>query len=80
VGIHAVRMADVKAGRSCHGYRRQTRSVCLTVALWCRFFGPGIVVSGVAKTRADLARKMGATACDSSVDQGRGIFCNNLQM
>jgi 2-desacetyl-2-hydroxyethyl bacteriochlorophyllide A dehydrogenase len=61
VGIHAVRMADVKAGSRV--LIMGAGPIGLTVALWCRFFGArDVVVSEVADTRADLAKKMGATA------------------
>jgi 2-desacetyl-2-hydroxyethyl bacteriochlorophyllide A dehydrogenase len=61
VGIHAVRMADVKAGSRVMVIG--AGPIGLTVALWCRFFGArDVVVSEVAKTRADLAVQMGATA------------------
>jgi len=61
VGIHAVRIADVKAGSRVMVIG--AGPIGLTVALWCRFFGAReVVVSEVTKTRADLARKMGATA------------------
>ncbi len=61
VGIHAVRVADVKAGSRVMVIG--AGPIGLTVALWCRFFGAReVVVSEVTKTRADLAKKMGATA------------------
>jgi 2-desacetyl-2-hydroxyethyl bacteriochlorophyllide A dehydrogenase len=61
VGIHAVRIADVKAGSRVMVIG--AGPIGLTVALWCRFFGArDVVVSEVTKTRADLAKKMGATA------------------
>ena len=61
VGIHAVRIADVKAGSRVMVIG--AGPIGLTVALWCRFFGAReVVVSEVTKTRADLAKKMGATA------------------
>lgn len=60
VGIHAVRVADVKAGSRVLVIG--AGPIGLTVALWCKFFGArDVVVSEVAKTRADLARQMGAT-------------------
>lgn len=61
VGIHAVRVADVKAGSRVMVIG--AGPIGLTVALWCRFFGAReVVVSEVAQTRASLAYKMGATA------------------
>ena len=60
VGIHAVRMADVKAGSRVMVIG--AGPIGLTVALWCRFFGArDVIVSEVATTRSDLAMKMGAT-------------------
>jgi 2-desacetyl-2-hydroxyethyl bacteriochlorophyllide A dehydrogenase len=61
VGIHAVRIADVKAGSRVMVIG--AGPIGLTVALWCRFFGAReVVVSEVTKTRAALAIRMGATA------------------
>lgn len=61
VGIHAVRIADVKAGSRVLVIG--AGPIGLTVALWCRFFGAReVVVSEVATTRAELAKQMGATA------------------
>lgn len=61
VGLHAVRVADVKAGSRVMVIG--AGPIGLTVALWCRFFGArDVVVSEVATTRAELARNMGATA------------------
>ena len=60
VGIHAARIADVKAGSRVMIIG--AGPIGLTVAQWCRFFGAReIVVSEVAQTRAALARAMGAT-------------------
>jgi (R,R)-butanediol dehydrogenase/meso-butanediol dehydrogenase/diacetyl reductase len=60
VGIHAVRMADVKAGSRVMVIG--AGPIGLTVALWCRFFGArDVIVSEVATARSDLAMKMGAT-------------------
>lgn len=60
VGIHAVRMADVKAGSRIMVIG--AGPIGLTVALWCRFFGAReVIISEVSPLRADLARKMGAT-------------------
>jgi 2-desacetyl-2-hydroxyethyl bacteriochlorophyllide A dehydrogenase len=60
VAIHAVRIANVKAGSRVLVIG--AGPIGLTVALWCRFFGAReVVVSEVAQTRADLAKKMGAT-------------------
>ena len=61
VGIHAVRMADVKAGSRVMVIG--AGPIGLTVALWCRFFGAReVVVSEVAMTRSELAMSMGATS------------------
>lgn len=61
VGIHAVRIADVRAGSRIMIIG--AGPIGLTTALWCRFFGAReIVVSELAETRGELARKMGATA------------------
>lgn len=61
VGIHAVRVACVKAGSRVMVIG--AGPIGLAVALWCRFFGAReVVVSEVAQTRAHLALKMGATA------------------
>ncbi len=60
VGIHAVRVADVKAGSRVMVIG--AGPVGLTVALWCRFFGAReVVVSELAQARAALAQQMGAT-------------------
>lgn len=60
VGIHAVRVAEVKAGSRILVIG--AGPIGLTVALWCKFFGAReVVVSEMADTRAALARKMGAT-------------------
>ena len=60
VGIHAVRVAEVKAGSRIMVIG--AGPIGLTVALWARFFGAReVVVSELAATRAALARKMGAT-------------------
>ncbi len=61
VGIHAVRIADVKAGSRVMIIG--AGPIGLTVALWCRFFGAReVIVSELAQARAELARRMGATA------------------
>jgi (R,R)-butanediol dehydrogenase/meso-butanediol dehydrogenase/diacetyl reductase len=61
VGIHAVRVAGLKAGSRVLVIG--AGPIGLTVALWARFFGArDVVVSEMAATRADLARQMGATA------------------
>lgn len=61
VGIHAVRVADLKAGSRVLVIG--AGPIGLTVALWARFFGAReVVVSEMAATRAELARRMGATA------------------
>ncbi|MFT4520547.1 MAG: 2-desacetyl-2-hydroxyethyl bacteriochlorophyllide A dehydrogenase [Halioglobus sp.] len=60
VSIHAVRMAEVKAGSRILVIG--AGPIGLTTALWCNFFGAReVVVSEVAQSRAKLARKMGAT-------------------
>jgi len=60
VGIHAVRIADVRAGSRVLVIG--AGPIGLTVAQWCRFFGAReVVVSELAPTRAELARAMGAT-------------------
>jgi (R,R)-butanediol dehydrogenase/meso-butanediol dehydrogenase/diacetyl reductase len=60
VGIHAVRVADLKAGSRV--LIIGAGPIGLTVALWARFFGAGeVVVSEMAATRVELARQMGAT-------------------
>ena len=61
VGMHAVRVADLKAGSRVLVIG--AGPIGLTVALWARFFGArDVVVSELAETRAMLAQKMGATA------------------
>lgn len=61
VAIHAVRIADVKAGSRVLVIG--AGPIGLTVAMWCRFFGArDVVVSEVAQTRAQLAKQMGATS------------------
>jgi (R,R)-butanediol dehydrogenase/meso-butanediol dehydrogenase/diacetyl reductase len=61
VGIHAVRIADVKAGSRIMIIG--AGPIGLITAMWCRFFGAReVVVSELAETRAELAGKMGATA------------------
>jgi 2-desacetyl-2-hydroxyethyl bacteriochlorophyllide A dehydrogenase len=60
VGIHAVRVADLKAGSRVMVIG--AGPIGLTVALWARFFGAReVIVSEMASARADLAMKMGAT-------------------
>lgn len=60
VGIHAVRIADVKAGSRVMVIG--AGPIGLTVALWARFFGArDVVVSELASSRSALAKKMGAT-------------------
>jgi (R,R)-butanediol dehydrogenase/meso-butanediol dehydrogenase/diacetyl reductase len=60
VGIHAVRVSELKAGNRVMVIG--AGPIGLTVALWARFFGAReVVVSEMADTRAELARKMGAT-------------------
>lgn len=61
VGIHAVRIADVKAGSRVLVIG--AGPIGLTVALWARFFGArDVVVSELASSRSALAKKMGATS------------------
>ncbi|GAB5451934.1 MAG: alcohol dehydrogenase catalytic domain-containing protein [Halioglobus sp.] len=61
VGIHAVRVAKVKAGSRI--LIIGAGPIGLTTALWCNFFGAReVVVSELAATRAELAKQMGATA------------------
>lgn len=61
VGIHAVRVADVKAGSRILVIG--AGPIGLTVALWARFFGArDVVVSELAESRSALAKKMGATS------------------
>jgi 2-desacetyl-2-hydroxyethyl bacteriochlorophyllide A dehydrogenase len=61
VGLHAVRIADVRAGSRV--LVMGAGPIGLTVAQWCRFFGArDVVVSELNATRAELARQMGATA------------------
>lgn len=60
VGIHAVRVANLKAGSRVMVIG--AGPIGLTVALWARFFGAReVVVSELATSRAALAVKMGAT-------------------
>ena len=60
VGIHAVRVANLKAGSRVMVIG--AGPIGLTVALWARFFGAReVVVSELAPSRAALAVKMGAT-------------------
>ena len=60
VGIHAVRIAEVRAGDRV--LIIGAGPIGLTVALWCKFFGAReVVISEVAESRAALAKKMGAT-------------------
>lgn len=61
VGIHAVRVAGLRAGSRVLVIG--AGPIGLTVALWARFFGArDVVVSEMAASRAALARRMGATA------------------
>lgn len=60
VGIHAVRIADVKAGSRV--LIIGAGPIGLTTALWCRFFGArSVVISELAEARSALAGRMGAT-------------------
>jgi len=59
VGIHAVRVAQLRAGQRVLVIG--AGPIGLTTALWCRFFGArSVVVSEPAAHRAQLARAMGA--------------------
>ncbi|MAT95288.1 MAG: alcohol dehydrogenase [Halioglobus sp.] len=61
VGIHAVRVAGVRAGSRV--LIIGAGPIGLTTALWCRFFGArDVVISELAPARAALAKQMGATA------------------
>jgi len=61
VGIHAVRMSGLRAGSRVLVIG--AGPIGLTVSLWARFFGAReVVVSEMAAVRAELARRMGATA------------------
>ncbi len=60
VGLHAVRIGDVKAGDRV--MVMGAGPIGLTAALWSRFLGArDVVVTELAATRAALAKKMGAT-------------------
>ena len=60
VGLHAVRVSELKAG--CRVLVMGAGPIGLTVALWARFFGAReVVVSELADSRVELAKKMGAT-------------------
>lgn len=60
VGLHAARMADIKAGSRV--LIMGAGPIGLTVALWAKFFGArDVIVSELAETRASLAKAMGAT-------------------
>ncbi|MFT4823721.1 MAG: (R,R)-butanediol dehydrogenase/meso-butanediol dehydrogenase/diacetyl reductase [Halioglobus sp.] len=60
VGLHAVRVGDVKAGDRVMVIG--AGPIGLTAALWSRFLGAkDVVVTELAATRAALAKKMGAT-------------------
>ncbi|AQQ68123.1 alcohol dehydrogenase [Microbulbifer agarilyticus] len=59
VGLHAVRVANLKAGDRV--LITGAGPIGLTVALWAKFFGArDVVVSELAESRAELAKKMGA--------------------
>ncbi len=61
VGLHAVRIADVKAGSRI--LIIGAGPIGLAVAAWCKLFGArDVVVSELAQSRASLAIKMGATS------------------
>jgi (R,R)-butanediol dehydrogenase/meso-butanediol dehydrogenase/diacetyl reductase len=72
VGIHAVRVANLKAGSRVMVIG--AGPIGLTVALWARFFGAReVIVSEMASSRAMLAKQMGATAViqpDPAADAG----------
>lgn len=60
VGLHAVRISDLKAGSRV--LIMGAGPIGLTAALWAKFFGAReVVVSELADSRAALAKKMGAT-------------------
>jgi (R,R)-butanediol dehydrogenase/meso-butanediol dehydrogenase/diacetyl reductase len=60
VSLHAVRMADLKAGSRV--LVMGAGPIGLTVALWAKFFGArDVIVSELADSRAALAKTMGAT-------------------
>lgn len=60
VGIHAVRVAQVRAGSRV--LIIGAGPIGLAAALWCRFFGVrDVVASELAPIRAELAKTMGAT-------------------
>lgn len=60
VGLHAVRVARVRAGSRV--LIIGAGPIGLTTALWCRFLGAReVVISELAKTRAELALQVGAT-------------------
>jgi 2-desacetyl-2-hydroxyethyl bacteriochlorophyllide A dehydrogenase len=60
VGLHALRVADVKAGSRV--LIMGAGPIGLTVALWAKFFGAReVVISELAPARAALAEQMGAT-------------------
>lgn len=60
VGLHAVRISDLKAGSRV--LIMGAGPIGLTAAVWAKFFGAReVVVSELADSRADLAKKMGAT-------------------
>ena len=59
VSLHAVRVADLKAGSRV--LIMGAGPIGLTVALWAKFFGArDVIVSELAESRAQLAKKMGA--------------------
>lgn len=80
VGIHAVRVADVKAGSRV--LVMGAGPIGLTVALWARFFGAReVVVSELASARAGLARQMGATAViQPELEAGRRACWSSSRM
>ncbi|CAH0993064.1 L-threonine 3-dehydrogenase [Sinobacterium norvegicum] len=61
VSLHAVRVAQLTAGSRI--LIMGAGPIGLTTALWAKFFGArDIIVSELADSRAELAKKMGATA------------------
>ncbi len=60
VSLHAVRVANLKAGNRV--LILGAGPIGLTVALWAKFFGArDVIVSELADSRAQLAKQMGAT-------------------
>jgi 2-desacetyl-2-hydroxyethyl bacteriochlorophyllide A dehydrogenase len=60
IGLHAVRVADVKAGQRI--LIMGAGPIGLAVAVWSRFFGArDVVISELTESRANVAMQMGAT-------------------